>query len=139
MSATVHASSAVKQLLTIFIVVFFFLSGPASLWADCSKQVHSHSAEHDALDALSHPSEADKTDDTDSAPRIHCPPSQFDLNAISATVTTSKPNQYQGKLARLSAADECSLAIHRIESIRSVGYPFLIGISPHLLLSVFRI
>ena len=143
-SGRLGVNTIVKQLLIIFLAIFFFLSGPASLWADCFRHTHAHSEDHHDSNGLSAVS-SDATDDNDSAARFHCPPVQFDLDAVSSTITTSKPSptEYTCRLARDSglAADEFSLATQSrwIETRLSVSYPYLIDISPHLLLSVFRI
>jgi hypothetical protein len=135
----------VKQSLTILLAVFFFLSGPASLWADCFKHTHTdHAHHHSTVSDLQHRSDSATADH--SAPRVHCSPSQFDLDAIVPTLTTLKPKllDYKSKLlSRLDlSAQQFSFNIQR-RSVETAGkflaYPFLIGISPHLLLSVFRI
>ena len=139
---SVTFNEAVKQLLTILTTTFFLVSGPASLWADCFRHVHSHSEEDEPLHAGLHSSPAHPSEETDSAARIHCPPSQFDLDAVSSTAriaTKTLKNENYIRVGSLFAADEFSSATHRIQPVKPVGYPLLIGISPHLLLSVFRI
>jgi len=137
----------VKRFLTVLLCLFFFLSGPAWVWADCFK--HSHVAtdeelhHHDLVSAVIHHG---NSEDSSSGPRFHCPQFRFDLDAVVSSLVTSKPKplEYKHRLASYSdlSLQQFSLSLQNrsIESPEKfLSYPFLIGISPHLLLSVFRI
>src|SRR5262249_17513493 len=86
------------------------------------------------------------SDHDDSVPRIHCDPLRFDIESLtspSARLST-KPQDHKYRLA--SAVDillqQSSLNITSRSIERAGRYPpytFLIGLSPHLFLSVFRI
>jgi len=134
----------VKQSLTILLAIFFFLSGPALVWADCFK--HSHSDKEHHHSSLSDADHRSDSDHNHSDARVHCSSLQFDFDAVSSTLATPKPKpiEYKYNLVRQSdvSADQFSLAIRSrsIETAQnSLSYPYVIGISPHLLLSVFRI
>jgi hypothetical protein len=132
----------VKWSLRILLALFFFFSGPVSIWADCFR--HSHEGHHHS--SVSALQDRDESNDEDSAAWLHCSPLQFDLDAVSSTLTTSKPKpiEYKYNLARQPdfTADQFSLAIRSrsFETAQNpLTYPYVIGISPHLLLSVIRI
>jgi len=136
----------VNRFLTVVLCLFFVLSGPAWAWADCFR--HSHVAtdeEHHHHDLVSNVIHHGNSEDDDSGSRFHCPQFWFDLNAsVSSLLSKPKPLEYKHRLA--SASDlslpqfSLSLQSRSIESVEKfLSYPFLIGISPHLFLSVFRI
>jgi hypothetical protein len=136
----------VKRFLTVLLCLFFFLSGPAWVWADCFKHTHGATDEahhHGVISAVIHHGHSE---DDGSAPRFHCPQFWFDLNAVVSSLVTSKPKplDYKDRLASYSDLSlqqfSLSLQSRSIESVEKfLSYPFLIGVSPHLLLSVFRI
>ena len=136
-----------KQFLTILFCLFFSFSGSAWVWADCF--THSHGATDEGLhhhDLVSDVFHHDNSEDDASAPRFHCPQFQFDLDAVLSSLVTSKPKplEYKHRLASYSDLSlqqfSLSLQSRSIESPEKfLSYPCLIGISPHLLLSVFRI
>jgi hypothetical protein len=81
-----------------------------------------------------------------SAPRFHCPQLRFDLQSLASLSVKSdrKPRDHEYKLAsHPDLSTEQTFLNAQNRSIKSAGrfphYPFLIGLSPHLLLSVFRI
>jgi hypothetical protein len=126
--------------------LFFLLSGPISAWAECFR--HSHGA----VDGQHyHGAASDLIQDADSeqdhaAPRVHCPQLRFDLQSLASLSAKSdlKPRDHEYELASHSdlSTEQTSLNVQTC-SIRSPGrfpyYPFLVGISPDVLLSVFRI
>lgn len=136
-----------KRFLIILFCLSFSLNGAASAWADCFKHHHNGTdEEHHHSGIVAGMIHHGDSEDDHSAPRFHCPPSQFDLDAVVPAFTTSKPKQLESKY-KLSprpdlSAQQFSFNIES-RSIEAAGkflsYPFLIGISPHLLLSVFRI
>jgi hypothetical protein len=136
----------VKQILAILFSLFFQFSAASAVLADCFR--HSHAVvevnhHHGATsDVIVHSG----SDHDDSVPRIHCAPLRFDIASLTSPSARSntKPQDYKYRLA--SAVDmlpqHSSLSIPS-RSIENAGryppYTFLIGLSPHLLLSVFRI
>jgi len=135
----------VKQILAILFILVLQFSAISAVLADCFRHSHGVVEEHHhgaTLDVIGH----SDSDHNDSVPRIHCAPLRFDiesLTVLSARLST-KPQDYKYRLA--SAVDilpqQSSLSIPS-RSIEKAGryppYTFLIGLSPHLFLSVFRI
>jgi len=136
----------VKQILAILFSLFFQFSAISAVLADCLRhnpgvveENHHHGT---TSDVIVHSG----SDHDDSVPRIHCAPLRFDIESLtspSARLST-KSQDYKSRL--VSAVD--MLPQHSSESISSryieragryPPYAFLIGLSPHLFLSVFRI
>jgi hypothetical protein len=126
--------------------LFFLLSGPISSWADCFRHIHGTVEEQHHHGAISDSHHGDSEHDH-SAPRVHCAQLRFDLQSVASLSAKSdpKPPEHEYKLASHSdlSAEQASLnAQNRFISSsggRFPRYPFLVGLSPHLLLSVFRI
>jgi hypothetical protein len=123
-----------------FISMFclsFLLSGPISAWADCFR--HSHGI----VEERHHHGDSEHDH---SAPRVHCAQLRFDLQSLASLSAKldPKPRDHEYKLASHSdlSIEQTFLNV-QILSIRNAGrfprYPFLVGLSPHLLLSVLRI
>jgi hypothetical protein len=129
-----------------FISLFclcFLLSGPVSAWADCFR--HSHGTVEEDHGAISESHHGDSEPDH-SAPWFHCPQLRFDLESLASLSAKSdpKPPDHEYKLASHSdlSTEQTSLNAQSrsIAGVRRFPrHPFLVGLSPHLLLSVFRI
>jgi hypothetical protein len=134
----------VKRFILLLLSALFLLSGPAWAWADCSR--HSHSdvdGDHHSIHELNHAGHAQHDD---SAPQFHCPPLRFDSDAIASGVASFRPQLRHDKLhpaSHLYLSTQQALLSIESHFINSAGkfppYPFLTGVSSHLLLSVFRI
>jgi hypothetical protein len=126
--------------------LFFLFSGPISAWADCFRHSHGTVEEHHHHGDISDSHHGDSEHDH-SAPRVHCAQLRFDLQSLVSLSAKSdpKPRDHEYKLAShsdLSAEQTFLNAQNRFISSsagRFPRYPFLVGLSPHLLLSVFRI
>ena len=135
-----------QRLFISLFCLFFLLSGPISAWADCFRHSHEtvekghhHGGASDSIQQFH--SEYDH-----SAPPVHCPQLRFDPASLASLSANSdlKPRDHEYKLSSLAdlSTEQTSLNIQSC-SIRSPGrfscYPFLVGLSPHVLLSVFII
>src|SRR6266481_2944102 len=125
--------------------LFFLLSGPISAWADCSRHSHGRVEEQHRHGAISDSHHGDSEHDH-SAPRVHCAQLRFDLQSVASLSAKSdpKPRHHEYELASSSdLSTEQTFLNAQSLSIKNAGrlprYPFLVGLSPHLLLSVFRI
>jgi hypothetical protein len=135
-----------RRLLILLYCLLFPLAGPVWAWGDCFRHNHFHS-EHEhqhgvAPDLKTH----GDAEDVNAAPRFHCPEHWFesDLLAASAARSNTKPQDYRHlTVSHFDAILQvASLSVEKSSiqhSGKSPPYPFLIGPSPHLLLSVFRI
>ena len=135
-----------KRFLTVVLCLFFSLSGPAWAWADCFRHSHVGTDEAHHQEVVSDVIYHGHSEPDDSAARFHCPQLRFDFAAVVSSLVTSKPKplEYHYRLASPSDLSlqqfSLSLQSRSIENVEKfLSYPFLIGISPHLLLSVFRI
>jgi len=136
----------VKQILAILFSLFFQFSAISAVLADCFRHSHGVVEENHHHGAASDVIVHSGSDHDDSVPRIHCAPLRFDIESLtspSARLNT-KPQDYKSRL--VSAVDmlpqpsPLSIPSRSIEKAgRYPPYTFLIGLSPHLLLSVFRI
>jgi hypothetical protein len=125
--------------------LFFLLSGPVSAWADCFRHSHGTVEEQHHHGAISDSHHGDSEHDH-SAPRVHCAQLRFDLQSLASLSAKAdpKPRDHEYKLAAHSDLSTVQGSLQGqsrfIASVRRFpGYPFLVGLSPHLLLSVFRI
>jgi hypothetical protein len=135
---------SMQRFLVCLFCWVFLLSGPISAWADCFRHGHGTVEEHHhgAISDLHH---GDSGHDH-SAPRVHCAQLRFDLQSLAPLSAKSdpKPRDHEYKLTSHSdlIAEQTVLNAQSF-SIRNAGrfprYPFLVGLSPHLLLSVLRI
>src|SRR5262249_59035965 len=82
----------------------------------------------------------------DSVPRIHCAPLRFDIESLASPSARLSTKSQDYKYRLVSAVNillqHSSLSIPSRSIERAGRYPpytFLIGLSPHLFLSVFRI
>ena len=131
--------------LSLFCL-FFLISGPISAWADCFRHSHGTVEEQHHHGAISDTRRGDSEHDH-SAPRVHCAQLRFDLQSLASLSVKAdpKPRDQEYKLTSHSdsSAEQTSLnAQNRFISSsarRFPRYPFLVGLSPHMLLSVFRI
>jgi hypothetical protein len=131
-----------------FISLFcllFLMSGPISAWADCFRHSHGTVEEQHHHGAISDSHHGDSEYDH-SVPRVHCARLQFDLQSVASLSAKSdpKPKDHEFKLAAYSdLSAEQTFLNAQSRSIKSAGrfsrYSFRVGLSPHLLLSVFRI
>jgi hypothetical protein len=136
-----------QRLLISLFSLFFLLTGPASVWADCFRHVHETVGEGHHHGGASDSIHAPHAEPDHSAPWFHCPQTRFDLQSLVSLSAKSnpKPQDHEFKLAAhpdLSAEETSMAAQNRFISGgagRFPRYPFLVGLSPHLLLSVFRI
>ncbi len=135
-----------KRLLVLLFCFLFPLSGPAWALVDCFGHVHGRFAalhHHDTADRGFEGSREAEHDDP--SPRFHCPELQFDIDSAVFSGGNLKPRaQYKDQLSSNIdlSTQHASLIVRRlsIESVRPfLPYAFLVGLSPHLLLSVFRI
>jgi hypothetical protein len=136
-------SKIVKPVLILLFGLFFPLSVTASAWAECFR--HSHAAVDElhhhggASDFMQH---ADSEYDH-SAPRVHCPHLRFASLASLSAKSDPKLRDHEYRLASLLVSIEQTALNVQNGAIKSAGrfpsYSFLVGLSPHLLLSVFRI
>jgi hypothetical protein len=125
--------------------LFFLLSGPISAWADCFRHSHGTVEERHHHGAISDSHHGDSEHDH-SAPRVHCAQLRFDLQSLAPLSAKSdpKPRDHEYKLISHSdlSAEQTFLNAQSF-FIRNAGrfprYPFLIGLSPHLFVSVLRI
>jgi hypothetical protein len=125
--------------------LFFQLSGPISAWADCFRHSHGTVEEQHHHGAISDSHHRDSEHDH-SASRVHCAQLRFDLQSLASLSAKSdpKPRDHEYKLASHSdLSTEQTFLNAQSFSIRNAGrfprYPFLVGLSPHLFLSVLRI
>ncbi len=135
-----------KQVLAILFSLFFQFSAISAVLADCFRHSHGVVEENHHHGATSDVIVLSGSDHDNSDPRIHCAPLRFDIESLTSPSARSntKPQDYKYKLA--SAVDmlpqQSSLSIPS-RSIEKAGryppYTFLIGLSPHLFLSIFRI
>ena len=135
-----------KQILAILFSLFFQFSAISAVLADCFRHSHGVVEKHHHHGVSSDVIVNSDSDHDASVPRIHCTPLRFDtesLTSLSARSNT-KPQDYKYRL--VSAVDmlpqQSSLSIPSRSIERAGRYPpytFLIGLSPHLFLSVFRI
>jgi hypothetical protein len=136
----------VKKILVVLFSLFFPFSAITSAWADCFRHQHGVVEENHHHDAASDVIAHSDSDHDNSVPRIHCAQLQFDIESLTSLSAGSnpKPQDYKYRLASVVDlfAQQSSLAIPS-HSIKRAGryppYTFLIGLSPHLFLSVFRI
>jgi len=136
----------VKQILTILFSLFFQFNAISAVLADCFRHSHGVVEENHHHGTTSDVTVHSGSDHDDSVPRIHCAPLRFDiesLTSLSARLST-KPQDYKYRLASavdiLSQQSSLSIPSRSIEKAgRYPPYTFLIGLSPHLFLSVFRI
>jgi hypothetical protein len=127
--------------------LFFLISGPISVWADCFRHSHGIVEEQHNHDGVSDSIEHTDSGHDQAAPRFHCSQLRFDFQSIASLAVKSdpKPRDQEYKLASHSdlSAEQASLNAQNRFISSSAGrfprYPFLVGLSPHLLLSVFRI
>ena len=133
-----------KQILTILFSLFFQFNAISAVLADCFRHSHGVVEENHHHGTTSDVTVHSGSDHDDSVPRIHCAPLRFDIESLASSSARSntKPQDYKYRL--VSAVDmlpqHSSLSIPTIEKAgRYPPYTFLIGLSPHLLLSVFRI
>ena len=135
-----------KQILAILFSLFFQFSAISAVLADCFRHSHGVVEENHhhgaASDVIVHAS----SDHNDSLPRIHCDPLRFDIESLTSPSPRSKPKPQDYKYRQASAVDmlpqhsSLSIPSRPIEKAgRYPPYTFLIGLSPHLFLSVFRI
>jgi hypothetical protein len=125
--------------------LFFLISGPISAWADCFRHSHWTVEEEHHHGAISDSHLGDSEHDH-SPPRVHCAQLRFDLQSLASLSAKADPKPDQEyKLASYSdsSVEQTSLNAQNRFISSSAGrfprYPFLVGLSPHLLLSVFRI
>jgi hypothetical protein len=133
-----------SSLISLFCLVFL-LSGPISAWADCFRHSHGTVEEEHHHRAISDAHHGD-SEHAHSAPWVHCAQLRPDLQSVASLSAKfdPKPRDYEYKLASHSdLSTEQTFLTAQSFSIRNAGrfprYPFLAGLSPHLLLSVFRI
>ena len=131
------------QRLTLLLFGFLFLlSGPAWVWADCSRHIHLGAAEEDHL-VVRDLDDAGHAHHDDRATKFHCPPPRFDTQAVVSLQVSLKPKPRQGRHTAITQgnlfADQASLANSINNAEKRSFYPFLTSASPHLLLSVLRI
>jgi hypothetical protein len=136
------------QRVVISLLCFLFLiSGPSSVWADCFRHAHETVGEGHHHGGASDSIHATHAEPDHSAPWFHCPQTRFDLQSLVSLSPKSdpKPRDHEYKLAwhlDLSAEQTALSAQNHFTSSgagRFPRYPFLVGLSPHVLLSVFRI
>lgn len=126
--------------------LFFLISGPISVWADCFRHSHGIVEEQHNHDGVSDSIQHTDSGHDQAAPRFHCPQLRFDFQSIASLSAKSdpKPRDHEYKLASHSdLSAEQTFPNAQGFFIRNAGrfprYPFLIGLPPHLLLSVLRI
>jgi hypothetical protein len=135
-----------RRFIISLFCLFFLLSGPISAWAGCFRRSHAGVDEQHhhggASDSIHHTA----SEHDHSASRIHCPQLRFDIESLASLAgkTDPKPRDHQYKLVLRAdvSTEQISLKLHS-GAITGTGrfpsYPFLVGLSPYLLLSVFRI
>jgi len=138
--------NCVKQILAILFSLFFQFSAASAVLADCFRHSHGVIQENHHHDAAPYASLHPDSDHDNSVPRIHCDPLRFDIESLTSPsarlITKSQDCKYRlasavDMLPRHSSVSIPSRSIERAG--RYPPYTFLIGLSPHLLLSVFRI
>jgi hypothetical protein len=136
------------QRVFISLLCFLFLiSGPISVWADCFRHAHETVGEGHHHGGAFGSIQATHAEPDHSAPWFHCPQTRFDLQSLVSLSAKSDPKlrDHEYNLAPhsdLSREQGFLNAQNRFISSsagRFPRYPFLVGLSPHLLLSVFRI
>lgn len=136
-----------QRLFISLLCLFFLLSGPISVWADCFRHSHGTLEEQHHHDGVSDSFQHTDSRHDQATPRFHCPQLLFDFQSIVSLSAKSdpKPRNHEYKLASHSdlSAEQIFLNAQNRFINSSAGrfprYPFLVGLSPHLLLSVFRI
>ena len=139
-----NQDNSVKRLFISLFCLLFLFSGPLWAWADCFR--HSHAGvehHHDVASVVIHDGGSEHDD---SAPQFHCPQFRFDGDCLTSLSTRSMPKPQDGQynLAVHSnlPAEQISLSVQS-DFTNHIGkfpsYPFLVGVSPHLLFSIFRI
>ena len=134
-----------QRLFISLFCLFFLISGPISAWADCFRHSHGIVEERHHHGAISDSHHGDSENDH-SAPRVHCAQLRSDLQSVASLSAKAapKPRDHGYKLASHSdlSTEQIFLNAHSF-SIRNAAkfprYPFLVGLSPHLFLSVLRI
>jgi hypothetical protein len=136
----------VKRILAILFSLFFQFSAISAVLADCFRHSHGVVEENHHRGAASDVIVHSDSGHDDSVPRIHCAPLRFDIESLTSPSARSNTKSQDYKSRLVPAVDmlpqHSSLSIPS-RSIEKAGryppYTFLIGLSPHLLLSVFRI
>ena len=135
-----------KQILAILFSLFFQFSAISAVLADCFRHSHAVVEENHHHGATSDVIGHSDSDHDDSVPHIHCAPLRFDIESLTSLSARSNPKPQDCKYRLAWAVDmlpqQSSLSIPSRSIERAGRYPpytFLIGLSPHLFLSVFRI
>ena len=142
-----NQDNSVKRLFISLFCLLFLFSGPLWAWADCFRHNHVGVEEHHhggARELLI--SDVGDTDHDDSGPRFHCPELRFDTESLNSLSTRPmpKPQDHEYKLASHSdlSKEQIFLSVQSDSTNhvrRFPSHPFLMSVSPYLLLSVFRI
>jgi hypothetical protein len=127
----------------LLFCLLFPLSGPAWALVDCFGHAHGEDVvhHHNGFAGIDHEAKAPHD-----APMFHCPEFRFDTVSVGSVASRSNPKLRDYKYTLTSCRDpsttEPAITVpsRSFQIIRrTLSYPFLIGLSPHLFLSVFRI